>query len=420
MAHGRNVSAPHESVGWAAVAVTFVIVGGGVTAAAAVQELRRREFDGRIVLVGEERHVPYERPPLSKEYLRGEQGEEVLPVHPESWYREQDVDLRLGVTATRLDASVPAVELSDGDRIDADAVLLATGGRPRRMPGEPMEGVMYLRAVEDADRIKEALRVGRLVVVGAGFIGAEVAASARTLGAEVTVLEAAPVPLVRALGEEMGRVYGGIHRDHGVDLRTEEGVDSIERTDGHVVVRTSKGATIEAEAVVVGIGILPNIEVAQEAGLEIDNGVAVDERLQTSADGVFAAGDMANHEHPLFGRRIRVEHFDNGLKMGTHVGGSMLGETDAFTDPHWFWSDQYDVNLQYAGFAYTWDDVVIRGSVKDLDFVAFYLNEGVLLAALGLNHGRDVRRSMKVIGSRPDPAQLRDPEVDVRTLAARD
>jgi 3-phenylpropionate/trans-cinnamate dioxygenase ferredoxin reductase subunit len=397
-----------------------VIVGGGMAGAAAVQELRQREFDGRIVMVGDESHVPYERPPLSKEYLRGEQGADRLPVHPESWYREQDIDLRLGGRATSLDPDGPTVELDDGERLDADVVLLATGGRPRRMPGEPSDRVLYLRRIEDSDRLREVIGSGRLVVVGAGFIGAEVAASARTKGAEVTVLEKNHVPLNRAIGEEMGEVYAGIHRDHGVDLRTEDGVGSVEETAGGVVVRTEKGDAIEADAVLVGIGIQPNVELAEAAGLEIENGVAVDERCRTSAEGVFACGDVANHLHPVFGRRLRTEHFDNALKMGTHVAGSMLGEEAPFSDPHWFWSDQYDVNLQYAGFAYAWDEVVIRGSVGDLDFVAFYLNEGVLLGALGLNRGRDVRRSMKLIGSRPDPEKLRDPAVDVRTLAAAD
>jgi 3-phenylpropionate/trans-cinnamate dioxygenase ferredoxin reductase subunit len=402
------------------VAKTFVIVGGGMTAAAAVQELRRQEFDGRIVLVGEERHVPYERPPLSKEYLRGEQDRDSLPPHTEEWYREQDIDLRLGLRAERLDPAGPSVELSDGERVDVDVVLLASGGRPRRLPGAPSDRVLYLRTIEDADRIRVALRSGRLVVVGAGFIGAEVAASARSLGAEVTVLEMGPVPLVRALGEEMGRLYGDIHRERGVDLRTNEGVDSIEETDGGVVVRTSKGDAIEADAVVVGVGIRPNVELAEEAGLEVDNGVVVDERCRTSAEGVFAGGDVANHLHPVFGRRLRVEHFDNALKMGTHVAGAMLGDETPFTDPHWFWSDQYDVNLQYAGFAYAWDEVVIRGSLDEREFVAFYLNEGVLLGALGLNRGRDVRRSLKLIGSRPDPGLLKDPEVDLRGLARAD
>ncbi|HEV3473834.1 MAG TPA: oxidoreductase C-terminal domain-containing protein, partial [Actinomycetota bacterium] len=228
----------------------------------------------------------------------------------------------------------------------------------------------------------------------------------------------ADVPLHWALGEEMGGVYAEIHRDHGVDLRTGEGVDAIEDKDDGVLVRTTKGDTLEAEAVVVGVGIAPNTELAETAGLEVDNGILVDERCRTSAPAVYACGDVANHQHPVFGRRIRVEHFDNALKMGTHVARVMMGKDEPFEDPHWFWSDQYDINLQYAGFAYQWDDVVIRGSVKDRDFCAFYLNEGVLLACLGMNRGREVRRSMKLIAgrARPDPAALRDEDVDLKSL----
>jgi 3-phenylpropionate/trans-cinnamate dioxygenase ferredoxin reductase subunit len=399
--------------------VTFVVVGAGVAGAAAIQGLREEGFDGRIVLVGEEEHVPYERPPLSKEYLRGEQDRDSLTVRDEGWYLEHDVDLRLGVRAGTLDPAGPAVELQGGERVEGDAVLLSTGGRPRRLPGDPSERVLYLRTIEDSDRIRAAIGSGRLVVVGAGFIGAEVAASARTLGAEVTVLEKNHVPLNRAIGQEMGEIYAAIHRDHGVDLRTEDGVDSVEDTGDAVVVRTERGDAIEADAVLVGVGIAPNTELAEAAGLEVDNGVVVDGACRTSAPGVFACGDVANHDHPVFGRRIRVEHFDNALKMGTHVARSMLGSEEPFTDPHWFWSDQYDVNLQYGGFAHRWDSVVFRGSVEDRSFVAFYLLDGVLLAALGLNRGRDVRRAMKLIGSRarPDAAALRDEDVDLRTLA---
>ena len=404
----------------AVTARTFVIVGAGLAGAAAAAGLREQDFDGRLVIIGAEDHPPYERPPLSKEYLRGEQNEPVL-ARPDEWWKENDVELRLGTRVTSLDASGPAVELEGGERIDADSVLLATGGSPRRLPDAPEEGVLYLRTIEDSDRIRKALTGGRLVVVGAGFIGAEVAASARSKGVEVTVLEMAPVPLQRALGDDVGRIYGQIHRDHGVDLRTGEGVDRIEGTAGGVVVRTSKGDAIEAEAVVVGVGIGPNAELAEAAGLAVSNGIDVDAGCRTSAPGVFACGDVANHEHPLFGR-IRTEHFDNALKMGTHVAGSMLGKTDAFDDPHWFWSDQYDVNLQYGGFAMKWDKVVTRGSLEDRDGVAFYLNEGVLLAALGLNRGKDVRRAMKLIAARatPDESALADEDVDLRTLVEKE
>ena len=396
---------------------TFVVVGAGMAGAAAVQTLRQDGFDGDIVLVGEERYAPYERPPLSKEYLRGEQGRDELFVRPEAWYRDNGIELRLGARVEAVDPSGPSVTF-DGERRSADAILLVTGGRPRRLAGEPSERVLYLRQVEDADRIRSALGKGHVVIVGAGFIGAEVAASARLLGTEVTVLEMGQVPLHRALGEEMGRVYAAIHRDHGVDLRTGEGVEAIEDRDGGVVVRTTKGDTLEADAVVVGVGIAPNTELAEAGGLDIDNGIVVDERCRTSAPGVYAAGDVANHQHPVFGRRIRVEHFDNALKMGAHVARVMVGKDEPFEDPHWFWSDQYDINLQYAGFAYSWDDVVIRGSVGDRSFCAFYLNEGVLLACLGMNRGREVRRSMKLIAARarPEPSALRDEAVDLKSL----
>ena len=397
------------------MARTFVIVGAGMTAASAAEALRQAEFDGRILIVGREPHLPYERPPLSKEYLRGEQGVDDLPVRGENWYAEQEVEVRIGTEATALDPDGPSVELADGERIDADAVLLATGGTPRRMPGPSSDRVLYLRTIEDCDRIRELMVSGRLVVVGAGFIGAEVAASARARGVEVTVLERNGVPLNRALGEEIGQLYGAIHRDHGVDLRTGAMVEGIEETADGVIVGLGEGEFIEADAVLVGVGIGPNTELAEAAGLDVDDGVLVDERCRTSADGVFAAGDMANHLHPLFGR-LRVEHFDNAIKMGAAAARSMLGSEEAFDDPHWFWSDQYDVNLQYAGFAKQWDDVVIRGSTEEREFVAFYMHEGMLLAALGMNRGRDVRRALKIIGSRPDPARLRDEETDLRTL----
>ena len=397
------------------MARTFVIVGAGMTAASAAEALRQAEFDGRILIVGREPHLPYERPPLSKEYLRGEQGVDDLPVRGEDWYAEQEVEVRIGTEATALDPDGPSVELADGERIDADAVLLATGGTPRRMPGPSSDRVLYLRTIEDCDRIRELMVSGRLVVVGAGFIGAEVAASARARGVEVTVLERNGVPLNRALGEEIGQLYGAIHRDHGVHLRTGAIVEGIEETADGVIVGLGEGEFIEADAVLVGVGIGPNTELAEAAGLDVDDGVLVDERCRTSADGVFAAGDMANHLHPLFGR-LRVEHFDNAIKMGAAAARSMLGSEEAFDDPHWFWSDQYDVNLQYAGFAKQWDDVVIRGSTEEREFVAFYMHEGMLLAALGMNRGRDVRRALKIIGSRPDPARLRDEETDLRTL----
>lgn len=397
----------------------FVVIGANLCGGTAVHTLRQEGFDGRVVLVGEEPALPYERPPLSKEYLRGEHSLDSLFLQPSTWYEENRVETRLETRATAVDSGGRAVELSDGERLEYDAVLLATGGRPRKLPGEPLERVLYLRTIGDADRIRSELAGRRhLVVVGAGFIGAEVAASARTLGLEVTCLEMLDVPLERALGKEMGRLYAEIHREHGVELRTGEGVESIEETDGGVVVRTTRGAAIEGDAVVVGVGIEPNIELGESAGAKIENGIVVDEYCRTTVDGVFAAGDVANHWHPVFGRHIRVEHFDNAIKQGAVAARNMMGRAEPYDDPHWFWSDQFDQNLQYAGYAASWDEIVVRGSTDDRKFVAFYLDDGVVLAALGLNRGKDVRRAMKLIGKRakPGPERLRDEEVDLRTL----
>lgn len=397
----------------------FVVVGANLCGGTVVQTLRQEGFDGRVVLVGEEPELPYERPPLSKEYLRGEQPLDRLFLQPPSWYEQNDVEARLGIRATGVDTAARAVELSDGERLDYDALLLATGGRPRMLQGEPLERVLYLRAIGDADRIRSQLVAGRrVVVVGAGFIGAEVAASARALGVEVTCLEMLEVPLERALGKKIGRIYAEIHREHGVDLRTGEGVDSIEKTNGGVLVRTTQGAEIEGDAVVVGVGIMPNVELGESADLKIDNGIVVDEFCRTSVNGIYAAGDVANHFCPVFGRHIRVEHFDNAIKHGSAAAHSMMGGTEAYDDPHWFWSDQFEHNLQYAGYAAEWDELVIRGSTEDRSFVAFYLKDGVVLAALGLNRGKEVRRSMKLIRERakPDPKLLRDEDVDLRKL----
>ena len=379
----------------------FVLIGSGHTSASAARTLRRLEFDGNIVIVGDEPHAPYQRPPLSKEYLQGESTLDDIWSAPPAWYSDNGVKLRMGTRAVRVNRSTLDVELEDGSRLRADAVLLATGGRPRRFPGVEGDSVLYLRTVSDAERIRKEARPGRrIVIVGGGFIGLEVAASARSCGAEVTVLEAATTPLQRVLGETIGAVCGMIHRDNGVDLRAGVSVDSIEETSQGVVVRTGDGKAVEGDVVVVGIGIIPAVEVAKASEITVGNGIRVDEFCRTSAEGVFAAGDVANHYHPLFDRRMRVEHFDNATRQGTAAAKNMMGVRTQFDDPHWFWSDQYQHSLQHAGHAEQWDDIVVRGSLDDRDFTAFYVVDGKIDAAFAIDRGGEVMVAKSLIARR--------------------
>jgi len=397
---------------------TAVIVGAGLAGGSAASTLRQEGFDGRIVLLGAEEHPPYERPPLSKEFLRGEQALADVYLRPAGWYGENEIELRTGVRAERIDPGAHEVELEGGERIRFDMALIATGARNRRfpIPGLDLEGVLDLRTVADAERIQRAAQPGaRAAVVGMGFIGAEVASSIRSRGVEVTAIEPFETPLFRVLGPDVGRVVEAFHRDHGVDMRFGETVDRFEGGERVKAVVTKSGLRVECDFAVVGVGVQPNVEIAE--GLEVDNGIVVDATLRTSAPDVWAAGDVARHDHPVFGP-VRVEHFDNALKMGPAAARNMLGARAVFDDPHWFWSDQYEMNLQMAGFAMTWDDLVIRGSLEERSFTGFYLAGGVLRSVVSVNRQRDVRRAMPLVKAaiRPDPAQLRDEDVDLRTL----
>jgi 3-phenylpropionate/trans-cinnamate dioxygenase ferredoxin reductase component len=400
---------------------TFVIVGANLTGGAAVTTLRDDGFDGRLVLIGTEPHPPYERPPLSKEYLRGEASAEHGLLHPLAWYDEADVELRLGTTAAGLDPESRTVQLDDGDRVRYDQLLLATGGVNRRLgiPGHDLDGVIELRTIEDADRLRAAARVGaRAVVIGAGFIGCEVAASLRQLGVEVDVVEPLKAPLLRPLGAELGRVVEAIHRDHGVGFHFGEAPERIEGSGAVERVVTTAGRRIECDFVLVGVGIRPNTKLAERAGLEIEDGVVVDELCRASAPNVFAAGDVAAHWHPLFGRRLRVEHWDNALKQGAAAARNMLGRNEPFDDPHWFWSDQYEHNLQYLGFAPEWNELVIRGSLEDRSFTAFYMVDEVVKAVVSMDRPKDVRRSVGLVRAQLPVAlsALRDEDVDLKKL----
>ncbi|MGH3425206.1 MAG: NAD(P)/FAD-dependent oxidoreductase, partial [Nocardioidaceae bacterium] len=334
---------------------TFVIVGGGLAAARAAETLRDRGFDGSVVLISVEEDLPYERPVLSKGYLLGTESRESAFIHDRRWYDDRDIDLRLGTMVTGVDPAGHQVLLEDGGRVAYDRLLLATGSWPRRIdiPGADLDGVLYLRDLPEADAIHAAIGSGRpLVVVGAGWIGLEIAAAAREHDVPVTVLEVADLPLQRVLGDEVAQVFADLHREHGVDLRLGEGIASIEGDDGHVSgVVTSGGERLEAAAVVVGIGAAPQSDWAQAAGLTGTDGLDVDARLRTSDPDIYAAGDIAAVDHPVLGRRVRVEHWAWANDSGPVVAQAMLGEDVSFDALPFFYSDQYDLGMEYIGYA---------------------------------------------------------------------
>jgi 3-phenylpropionate/trans-cinnamate dioxygenase ferredoxin reductase subunit len=399
-----------------------VIVGASLAGGTAAVTLRDQGYDGDIVLIGAEPRAPYERPPLSKEYLRGQQPFEKAYVKPPDHWSSNGVETRFGVTAERIDTDRREVVLAGGERIPYGTLLITTGCRTRKIPapGSDLDGVLDLRTVADADRIREAAASsGSAVVVGLGFIGAEVTASLKQTGLDVTAVEFAPVPLNRVLGEDVGRALAGLHADNGVHTIFEDSVASFEGSGRVEAVVTAQGTRLPCDVAVVGVGVQPNVEIAEGSPIAVDNGILVDEYCRTNVDGVYAAGDVANHQHPLFGRRMRVEHWQNAMRQGAAAAKSMLGAGEPYAEVHWFWSDQFDANLQYAGYHTAWDDLVVRGSIPDRNFIAFYTTGGLIDAAVALNRGKELRRAMALIKARApiDPAKLRDEDVDLKTLA---
>jgi 3-phenylpropionate/trans-cinnamate dioxygenase ferredoxin reductase component len=375
---------------------TFVVVGAGEAGGTAAATLREEGFDGEIVLIGAEPMAPYERPPLSKEYLRGESGH--VFVRPPEWYGERDIRTRFGTRAERVNVADSVVELEGGGRVPYDHVVIATGSRNRRppIPGLELPGVFDLRFAPNADAIKEAAKNGsKAVLVGMGFIGAEVTASLRQLGLEATVIEATSTPMERVLGPVLGGAIAALHRDHGVEMIFNDGAERFEGDGRFEAMVTREGRRIEGDFAVVGVGVEPVTDVAGD-GVPVDNGIPVDATLRTAVGNVWAVGDVARHDHPVFGP-IRVEHFDNALKMGERVAKNMLGASVVFDDAHWFWSDQYDAKIEMAGFATRWDDMVVRGSIEDRSFSAFLLKDGQLLSTFSMNRKFDVRRSMRTL-----------------------
>jgi 3-phenylpropionate/trans-cinnamate dioxygenase ferredoxin reductase subunit len=403
----------------------FVIVGVSLAGAKAAQTLRESGFEGRVVLIGAEKERPYERPPLSKGYLMGKEDAEKAYVHGEKYYAENDIDLRLGVRVTAIDRAAHQVVLDGGERAHYDKLLLSTGSSVTHLnvPGSTLDGIHYLRTLADSTALRDVLKGGgRVAVVGGGWIGLEVASAARHYGAEVVVVEPQPTPLFNALGRELGEFYAQVHRDHGVDLRVRTGVTRFSGRGTVTGVVTSDGAEIPADAVVVGVGIKPNVELASAAGLTVDNGIVVDERLRASDPDVFAAGDVANAQNPALGSRIRVEHWANAQDQGIAAGRSMLGIGEPFTKVPYFFSDQYDVGMEYSGITRVggYDRIVYRGDLASREFCVFWLAKNVVVAGMNVNvwdvHS-DIRSLIK--GGKPvDPARLADVSVALTEVTA--
>jgi 3-phenylpropionate/trans-cinnamate dioxygenase ferredoxin reductase subunit len=401
---------------------TFVIVGASLAGAKAAETLRAEGFEGRVVLLGDEPVRPYERPPLSKEYLQGKAGLDKVFVHDEGYYAAHDIDLRLSTHVQSLDPAAREVVLSTGEQIAYDAVLLTTGAAPRRLtvPGSGLDGLYSLRTVEDSDWLQAAIRgAGRVVVIGGGWIGCEVAASARQLGAAVAIVEMGRLPLERVLGPELGAFYRDVHTDHGVEWHFGGGVEELHGSTQVEEVQLSDGTVLQGDVFVVGVGVIPRISLGEHAGLTIENGIVTDEFLQTSAPAVFAAGDVADAWHPLFQARIRLEHWSAALNQGPVVAKNMLGQQVSYEKVPYFFSDQYDVGMEYSGYAPTWDEVVFRGDPASREFIAFWLKDGRLAAGMNVNTW-DVNDAIAAIVASQKPVdvdRLRDPDVELALVA---
>jgi 3-phenylpropionate/trans-cinnamate dioxygenase ferredoxin reductase subunit len=401
---------------------TFAIVGASLTGAKAAEELRSEGFDGRLLLIGDEPELPYERPPLTKDYLRGESPREKAFVHPDGFYAEHEIELLTETGVTAIEPGRSRVSLQDGSELSYDRLLIATGAAPRRIsiPGADLDGVCYLRTLADCDVLRDRLqRSGRVAVVGAGWIGAEFAASARQLGNEVTVIEPSAVPLERVLGAEIGGVYRDVHREHGVELLLGTGVDAFEGDASVRRVRTSDGNAVDCDFVVVGVGVAPRVALAEAAGLGTDNGILVDQSLATSAPAVFAAGDVANAWHPFYDRRIRVEHWANALNQGPAAARAMLGAAIVYDRIPYFYSDQYEIGMEYRGYAADWDEVLVRGDSASREFIAFWLKGGTILAGMNVNvwDAGDQIQALVQARAKVDSRRLSDPDTPLDQIA---
>jgi 3-phenylpropionate/trans-cinnamate dioxygenase ferredoxin reductase component len=401
---------------------TFIIVGASLAGAKAAQELRERGFDGRVVLIGSEPERPYERPPLTKDYVRGESEREKAYVHQQDFYAQQQIELVSGVSATSIDTGHSKLTLEDGSELDYDHLLVTTGAQPRRIsvPGAGLDGIHYLRTIGDSDVLRTRLNAGgRAVVVGGGWIGSELAASARQRGLEVALIDPLALPAGRIFGPEIGAFYRDVHAQHGVELLLGDGVQAFEGNGEVARVKTTAGKTVECDFVVVGIGVAPRVDLARSAGLEVDDGIIVDEHLRSSVPNVFAAGDVASAWHPFYEQRIRVEHWANALNQGPAAARAMLGDDTPYDRLPYFFSDQYDVGMEYSGHAPEWDEVVFRGDRDGGEFVAFWLRAGRVIAGMNVNVWDVNEHVQALIHSRAtvDTAALADADTPLESLA---
>ena len=399
----------------------FVILGAGQAGGWAAQTLRAEGFDGRIVVIGGESWPPHERPPLSKRLLIGDEGPEIAFLRDESFYRDHDIELRLGCRALALDRGARRVTLDDGDAVPYDRLLIATGARVRRLPlpGADLEGIHYLRTIDDALALRAGLASGAaLAIVGGGYVGLEVAAAARSRGCRVTVIEMQDRPLSRVVAPEISDVFTGVHREQGVTILTGTSVSAFEGTGRVERVVCSDGSTLDADLAVIGVGIAPEQELAAESGLDAAGGILVDQYGRTSDEAIYAAGDVANRPAPASGRRLRLESWQNAQNQAIATARAMLDKGEPYDEIPWFWSDQYDLNLQIVGAPAAWDRVILRGKPAERRFIAFYLHDGVVVCANAVNSPRELRLARRLIEhKRPvDADSLADPDVPLKSL----
>jgi len=403
------------------MSLPVVIIGAGQAGGRAAEALRQGGHTGPITIVGDEVHPPYERPSLSKEFLAAASPETIAWIRPAAWYAENGITVIVGRKAVRIDRSAKTVALDDGTTLPYGALVLATGTRPRLIPieGADHPRVMYLRTIDDSRKLFPQLQPGaRVVVIGAGFIGLEVAAAALARGTAVTVLEVADRPMARGVPALVGAFYADLHRTKGIDLRFGASVKRITDSNGRAAVELGSGETIEADAVVVGIGVIPNVELAEEAGLAVDNGILVDAYGRTSDPDIYAAGDVTNHLNPRLGRRIRLESWQNAQNQAIAVARNILGAEAEYAEVPWFWSDQFGLNLQITGVPEAEDEVIRRGDLGTGPVVFFHLRGGKLVAAIGIDSARDIRfaKEIIVLGGAVDPGELADPAIGLANI----